>query len=198
MDGRRHVFSKEGCVKCRYANSAPSQAFSLLSICSDQPSILLINIHDSSKQRIPQADRHRFSLRVIRQRGLTQLTPDAALLVPAKWQLVMQCVVRVDPDGPCTQRIRDPDGSVEILGMQGRSKAISGGIAQADRVGFVLEFRNRTHGTEDFLLHYLHVFVHVGEDGGLNEVAFFAVAISADFELGTFLLAGLDMAEDCQ
>lgn len=106
----------------------------------------------------------------------------------------MQRVVRVDPDGPRAQRIRDPDGGVEVLGVQGGRKAVGGGVAQTNRVGFVLEFRNRTHGAEDFFLHNLHVFLHIGEDGGLNEVAFFAVALSANFNLGTLLFAGIDIA----
>lgn len=107
---------------------------------------------------------------------------------------MMQHVVLIDPDGPRAKRIRDPDGGVEVLGVQGSSKAEGSGVAQTDRVGFVLEFCNRTHGAEDFFLHNLHVFLHVGEDGGLNEVAFFAVALSADFNLRTFLFAGIDIA----
>lgn len=78
--------------------------------------------------------------------------------------------------------------------MDGGGKAIGGGVAQTDRVGFVLEFRNRTHGAEDFFLHDLHVFLHVGEDGRLDEVALFAVALSADFNLGAFLFAGSDIS----
>lgn len=44
-------------------------------------------------------------------------------------------------------------------------------------------------------MHDLHVFADVGEDGGLDEIALFAVALAAGFDLGAFLFAGVDVSD---
>lgn len=43
-------------------------------------------------------------------------------------------------------------------------------------------------------MHDLHVFRYVAEDGGLDEVAFGAVAFAAGFDLGAGFFAFFDVA----
>ena len=78
--------------------------------------------------------------------------------------------------------------------MDCRGEAVGGGVPKADGVLFGLEFSDGADGAEDLLLHDLHVFADVGEDGWLDEVTLVAVTLAADFDLGTLLLAGVDVA----
>ena len=75
-------------------------------------------------------------------------------------------------------------------------ETVSGGVSETDGVLFGLEFRNGANGAEDLFLHDLHILADVGEDGWLDEVTFFAVTLAADFDLGTLLLAGVDVARE--
>ena len=146
-----------------------------------------------SKQGIAEADRDGLGLGIICQGGLAQLAADPALLVAAKWQGLVQHVVLVDPDGAGFERAGDADSGVEVLGVHGSGEAVGGGVAEADRVGFVFELRDRAHRAEDFFLHDLHLLADVGEDGRLDEVAFLTVAFAAHLELGAFVFAVLDV-----
>lgn len=110
----------------------------------------------------------------------------------------MEHVVLVDPDSAGLERGRDADGGVEVLGVDGGGETVGGDVAEVDGVSFVFEFGDGADGAEDFLLHDFHVGAYVGEDGGLDEVAFFAVAFAAHFDLGTFFFARIDVAEVCQ
>ncbi len=114
--------------------------------------------HRLTEQSITETDRHRLRLAVIRQRGLAQLSPDAALLVAAKRQRVMQHVVLVHPDGAGPQGVTDPDGGVEAGRVDGGGETVGRGVAEADGVVFVFELGDGADGAEDLLLHYLHVF----------------------------------------
>ena len=73
-------------------------------------------------------------------------------------------------------------------------KTVGGGVSETDGVLFGLEFSDGADGAEDLLLHDLHVFADVGENGWLDEVALVAVTLATDFDLGTLLLAGVDVA----
>ena len=75
-------------------------------------------------------------------------------------------------------------------------KTVGGGISETDGILFGLEFSDGADGAEDLFLHDLHVFADVGEDGWLNEVTFFAVTVTADFDLGALLLAGVNVAKE--
>lgn len=110
---------------------------------------------------------------------------------------MMQHVILIDPDGARPQRVTDPDGGIEVRGMHRGGETVGGDVAQADGVGLVLELGNRADRAEDFFLHDLHVFGDVAEDGGLDEVAFFAVALAAGFDFGAFFFAGVDVAAVC-
>ena len=106
----------------------------------------------------------------------------------------MQHIILIHPHGPRLERIADPNRRIQIIRVHGGREAVGARVADADGVLFGLEFRDAAHGPEDLFLHDLHVFGDVAEDGGLDEVAFFAVALAAGFDLGAFFFAGVDVA----
>lgn len=106
----------------------------------------------------------------------------------------MEHVVLIDPDGPRPQRVRDANGGVQAARVHGRGETVGGGVAEADGVGLGLELGDGADGAEDLFLHDLHVLRDVGEDGGLDEVALFAVTPAARLHFGAFLFAGVDVA----
>ena len=107
---------------------------------------------------------------------------------------MMQHIILVNPHSARSQRIANPDSSIQIAGVDSAGETIGGCVAEADGISFGLEFRNGADGPEDLFLHDLHVFADATEDRRLNEVALFAVALAADFDLGAFGAAGVDVA----
>jgi hypothetical protein len=107
---------------------------------------------------------------------------------------MMQHIILIDPHRTRPQRITDPNGGVQIGRVHGGGETVRGGVAETDGVLFGLEFRDGANGAEDLFLHDLHVFADVGEDGGLDEVAFLSDALAAGFDLGAFFLAGVDVS----
>ena len=86
---------------------------------------LLLNTNPNlTEESITQADRHRLGLSVVGQRSLAELSSDTRLLVSSEWDLVVQHVVRVDPDGTGAELVGDADGSVEILGVDSGGKTV--------------------------------------------------------------------------
>lgn len=106
---------------------------------------------------------------------------------------MMQHIILIHPHRARLQRVANPDGGVQVGGVHGSSEPISGRVADADGVLLVLELGDGADGAEDFFLHDLHIFADVGEDGGLDEVAFFAVALAANFDFGAAFFAGVDV-----
>lgn len=102
----------------------------------------------------------------------------------------------VDPDGARLQPVADADGRVEVLCVDRRGKAVRGVVAELDGILLGLELRNGADGAENLLLHDLHVLRHVGKDGGLDEVALVAVALTTRHHSRALLLARLDVAHD--
>lgn len=160
-------------------------------VCPSHPFLVLSY---SSENRIRKTNRYSLLLRVVRQGGLAQFTSDTALLVATKGQHMIQHVVLVHPYRAGLEPVRNPYSRVQAFGVNGCGEAVGGHVAQADRVGFVFEFSNGTYGAENFLFHNLHVFAHVGEYGGLDEVTLVTVAFAADFDLGAFFFAGVDVS----
>ena len=107
---------------------------------------------------------------------------------------MVQHVVLVHPDGSRPQGVADSDGGVEAAGVDGGGETVSGGVAETDGVVFRLEFGDGADGTEDLLLHYLHVFGDAREDGRLDEVALFSVSLPADLDFSTLLLTSIDIS----
>ena len=106
----------------------------------------------------------------------------------------MQHVVLVHPDGAGSQSVADSDGGIEAGGVDGGGETVRRCIAETDGVVFRLEFGDGADGAEDFFLHYLHVLGDVGEDGRLDKVTLFAVALAADFNLGALFLTGINVS----
>ena len=69
-------------------------------------------------------------------------------------------------------------------------------MARCDDFVDIFEFEDGHDRAEDFFLSDLHVVLNIGENGGLDEVAFVADTIAAGEELGFFGFAGIDVAHD--
>ncbi len=80
--------------------------------------------------------------------------------------------------------------------MDGSGKTVCGLVARLDDLFLSLELADGADGSEDLLLHDLHVLADTGEDGGLDEVTLLAVSLTTGLDLGTCLLAGLDVVHD--
>ena len=107
---------------------------------------------------------------------------------------MVQHVVLVDPDGTGAESVGDTDGGVEVGGVDSGGETVGGGVSDADGVFLGLELGDGADGAEDLFLHDLHVLADAGEDGGFDEVSLLAVTRTTNFDLGTLLLAGLDVA----
>lgn len=110
---------------------------------------------------------------------------------------MVESVVGVDPHSSGLERVGDLDGGVEVGGVHGSSKTIVGVVADLDGVLLVLELGDGADGAENLLLHNLHVFSHVAEDGGLNEEALVTDTLATGLDSGTGLLSFLDVSEIC-
>ena len=78
--------------------------------------------------------------------------------------------------------------------MQAGGQAVRGLVASLDDLLLGLELLNRADGAKDFLLDDGHVLLDVAEDGGLDKVAFFAMALTADFDFGAGFFALINVA----
>jgi hypothetical protein len=122
----------------------PNISLCYLSLCLPVPASL-------TKESITQSDGHRLGLCVVRQRCLTKLTTDTRLLVATEWDLVVQHVVAVDPDGTSLQRVRDADCGVEVGGVDGRGETVVGVVASLDDLLLSGELGNGADRSEDLL-----------------------------------------------
>ena len=80
--------------------------------------------------------------------------------------------------------------------MDGGGETVCGGVAKTDGILLVLKFGNRADGAENFFLHDLHVFADIGEDSGLDKVAFLAVTLTAGFDLCALFLPNIDVSKE--
>lgn len=117
-------------------------------------------------------------------------------MVLTEWELEAQLVVAVHPHSTSVQGVADTDGGVEASGVDSSGETVVGVVAQVDDLLLILELGDGADGTEDLLLHDLHVGADVAEDGRLDEVALVTVSLTTGLECGTLLLAGLDVAHD--
>lgn len=147
-----------------------------------------------TEQRITKSDRHSLGLSVVVKRSLSELTANTRLLVTTEGHLVVQSVVAVDPNGTRLERVGDLNGGVEVGGVDGGGETVGGRVTDADGLLLGLELGDGAHGAEDLLLHDLHVFSDVGEDGGLDEETLVTLAVATGLDLGACILAGLDVA----
>lgn len=153
-----------------------------------------MTIHRLTEESISQSDVDSLGLDIVGKGVLTKLTTDTRLLVTTEWKLVVKSVVGVDPDGTCAKCVGDLDGGVEGLGVDGGGETVSGGVTELDDLLLSLELGDGANWAEDLLLDNLHVLGDVGEDGWLDEVTLVTLAVTTDLDVGTSLLAGLDVA----
>lgn len=110
--------------------------------------------------------------------------------------LRVELVVAVNPDGTGVEGVADTVGTGEVLGEDTRGKTVDGVVGGLDDLLLSLELGDDDDGAEDLLLDDLHVGLDVGEDGGLDEVAGLAVADTTGEDVGTLLLAALNVVHD--
>lgn len=80
--------------------------------------------------------------------------------------------------------------------MDGSGETVVGVVSELDDILLVLELGDGADGTENLLLHDLHVGADVAEDGGLDEVTLVAKTLATGLDSGTLFLTGLDVAHD--
>jgi len=78
--------------------------------------------------------------------------------------------------------------------VHGSCETVGGGVAELDNFLLGLELGDGADWAKDLFLHNLHVFGDIGEDGWLDEVSLLTLASTTDLDLGTSVLAGLDVA----
>ena len=149
-----------------------------------------------AKESSAESDSHRLDLSIVGQRILAKLSSNPRLLKAAKWHLVAEHVVVVDPDGTRLQLVSHSDGGVKVCGMNGGGKTVGGLVASLDNFILSLELADRAHGAENLLLHDLHILANARENGWLDEVALVALALTTGLDLGAGLLPALDVGHD--
>jgi len=104
----------------------------------------------------------------------------------------------VNPHGPGLQPITDLDGDIQVPGMHTGGESIKGIMRLPKHFLDILELCNGDDRPENLLLHDLHLLVDIGEDRGLDKVALLAVAAAPGLDLGTLVLARLDVVHDAR
>lgn len=177
------------------AKAGHLKSFLLPTICSSAPLLSLSNLHLTEKSRA-EPDAHRLDLCVVGKGIFAELSTDTGLLEPTKRHLMAKHVVAVHPDGTSLERIRDADSGVEVGGVHRGGKTVVSLVPRFDDLLLGLELGDRADRSEDLLLHNLHVIRDVGEDRGLDEVSFLAMALTTSLNLGTSFLAGFNIIHD--
>jgi hypothetical protein len=139
---------------------------------------------------------HRLDLSIILKRIRTQLSADTRFLVSTKGSLVVGHIVLVNPDCAGLESVGDADRSVEVVGVNTSCQTVGGVVGELENFLFVLEFLDCADRSENFFLDNLHLVVDVGEDGGLNVVALVTQSLTSDDNLGTGLLALVNVSHD--
>lgn len=139
---------------------------------------------------------HRFDLSIVFKRIRTQLSADTRFLVSTKGCLVVGHVVLVDPDCAGLEGVGDADRSVEVVGVNTSCQTVGGVVGELENLLLVLEFLDCADRSKDFFLDNLHLVVDVGEDGGLDVVALVTESLTSDDDLGTGLLALVNVSHD--
>ena len=130
------------------------------------------------------------------QRILPKLPSNPTLLEPTEWHIRVQAIHAINPRSPRLEPMRRVNNAAQVLREHSGSKPINRVVRLLDHIVFVFELDDDTDGTEDLFLDDLHRWVDVGEDGGLDEVAFCSLTLSADLDFGPCLLSGLDVGHD--
>jgi hypothetical protein len=109
---------------------------------------------------------------------------------------VVEHVVAVNPYGASAEAVGNSNGSVQVRGVKSSRKTIGSVVGCLDYLVFSAELGNGANRAKDLLLHDLHVWLNVGEDGGLDEVSLLSVPLATNLDLGTGLLSLLNITHD--
>src|SRR5208282_4527046 len=144
-----------------------------------------------------QPDPGGLELGVLRERMDRLVAPEARLLEAAEGGRHVALVEAVHPDHAGAQRLSGAVCGVDVARPHRGREAVDGVVADAHGLLRVLEGDGREHGPEDLLARDLHAVVDLVEHGRLDVIAarLGARALAAHLELGTLLLARLDVAE---
>ena len=112
---------------------------------------------------VANVDVHRLDLGVVLQRVLAELTADTRLFETTEWDLGVQLVVAVDPDGTGENLGGEGMGTGEVLGKDGRGETIVGVVGGFEDFLFSLKRGHDDDGAKDFLADNLHVGGDVAE-----------------------------------
>jgi hypothetical protein len=159
------------------------------------PAQTLLQVHGDGAL-LAQVDLDRLDLHVVLECVLSELSADARLLEPAKGDLRVELVVAVDPDGAGLEVGGDSVRAGEIAGEDARGETVVCVVGRGDDLVLGVERRHDDDGAENLLADDFHVVGDVAENGGLDKVALLAVTVTAGEDLGTFLLAALDIVHD--
>ncbi|MBG9886969.1 hypothetical protein ABE10_10505, partial [Bacillus toyonensis] len=144
-----------------------------------------------------ERDVHALLVGVEVDRPVAALVPEARGLHPAERRAEVADVVRVQPDHPRLDRLREVVRAPEIVGPDVGGEAIPRVVGEAQRLLLGVEGRDRDDGAEDLLLEDPRVGGHVGEHRRGHVVARREpVRASATGDEATLCLADLDVAHD--
>ena len=146
------------------------------------------------------ADQQVLGLLVVVEHHLVVLAADARLLVAAERRVRGIGVVAVGPDPARLDAAAEAVGAVHVAGPDAGAEAVERVVGDRQRLGVVLEGRDREDRPEDLLLedpHLVMALEHRRLDvEALAEVARQVVASAAGEQLGAFLAADVDVAQD--
>lgn len=151
---------------------------------------------DLTEEGVTETDRHGLGLGIVGQGSLAKLAADSGLLVSTEWNLVVQHVVAVDPDGTGVNSIGNPNSGVKVAGVDSGSKTVSRVVASLNSVLNSIELGDGANWTKDLLLHDLHIWSDVGENGWLDEVSLITETLTTDLNLSALSLAVLNVLHD--
>lgn len=130
------------------------------------------------------------------QRIVAKLTTDATLLESSEGDVHVERVVAVDPERARLDAVRCRNGAVDITREDRSCEAVCRVVGQPDHLVLVLELDHYGDRPEDLLLHDLHAWLRVREDGRFNKVPFVPITPSTHVHRRSVLLPRFDVVHD--
>src|SRR5260370_36762973 len=105
----------------------------------------------------------------------SQVASEAALFESAKWKSCIHQAVGIDPDGAGFQAPGKLMRLLNVICPNGGRQTVNVFIGEVCDFVNVVEAQRSQDRTKDFFLSDLHVVLHSAKNGGLAEIAVFAV-----------------------
>src|SRR6266436_1422839 len=115
-------------------------------------------------------DHHALGIEMVVKAFGAELAPDAGVIDPAPRRGRIEAVMIVDPDDAGLDAGGDAMRAGDVAGPDRSGKPERRIIGEPQRVGFVLERRDRSEWSEHFFLEDAHVGLDVREHGRCDEV----------------------------